>query len=133
MRLIAAGEDVPLFGDGSTSRDYTYIDDIIDGVLAAAGRVAASSATAQGFFRIYNLGGSHPITLADLIDAIANVVGRPARIRREPMQPGDVERTWADVARMSRELNLKFNTCLSDGLRQQWEHQRAAGGVASGR
>ena len=133
MNMIAAGEEVPMFGDGSTSRDYTYIDDIISGVLAAADRVAALSTTGQGYFRIYNLGGSHPITLAELIEAIAKVVDRPARIRREPMQPGDVERTWADVARLNHELSLEFNSCLSDGLRQQWEHQRAICSAAGGR
>jgi UDP-glucuronate 4-epimerase len=125
MRLLAAGEDVPMFGDGSTSRDYTYIDDIIQGVLAAEkvmsgnepSRVGSASA---GAFRIWNLGGSHPLTLAEMIDTIARVVGKPARIKRLPMQPGDVERTWADLARSKAELGFEPQTTFEDGVRRQW-------------
>jgi len=126
MRLIASGDEVPMFGDGSTSRDYTYIDDIIAGVLAAYEKVSGRDESAgqlsdgQGFFRIYNLGGSHPITLVEMIDGISKVVGKPARIRREPMQPGDVERTFADINRSMTELAYAPATTFADGLRRQW-------------
>lgn len=124
MRLIAAGEEVPMYGDGSTSRDYTYIDDIIQGVIAAQDLVCreTSQPLRAGFFRIFNLGNSHPITLAELIEAVARIVGKPARIKRLPMQPGDVERTWADLTRSHAELRYRPTTCLADGLREQWNH-----------
>ena len=126
MRLIAAGEDVPVFGDGTTSRDYTYIDDIIQGVLASERVIASPSAPgsaggpADGAYRIWNLGGSHPHTLSEMIDTIARVVGKPARIKRLPMQPGDVERTWADLARSKAELGFAPHTSFEDGVRKQW-------------
>lgn len=129
MRKIAAGEELPMYGDGTTSRDYTYIDDLIAGVLAAhdvvndpqrAGPCRSGDLNSGGFFRIYNLGGSHPITLAEMIDTIAQVVGKPARINRMPMQPGDVDRTWADVTRSAIELGYQPHTSFVDGLRHQW-------------
>lgn len=123
MRLIASDIDVPMFGDGSTSRDYTYIDDIIQGVLAAYRVLRSHSKPTHddaGFFRIWNLGSDHPITLAEMIDAIATVVGKPARIKRLPMQPGDVERTWADVSRSAKELGYRPTTTFSQGLQMQW-------------
>jgi UDP-glucuronate 4-epimerase len=141
MRLIATGEEVPMFGDGSTSRDYTYIDDIIQGILASEAAAAAcggaharphearsivddQTPAGPGFFRIWNLGGSHPITLADMIDTIARTVGRPAKIKRLPMQPGDVERTWADLTRSGAELNFQPRTSFEEGVRRQWEWLR---------
>lgn len=125
MRLIADGEEVPMFGDGSSSRDYTYIDDIIDGVVAAhdvlsAGR-AGLSQPGEPLFRIWNLGNSHPITLAEMIDCIAKVVDKPARIKRLPMQPGDVERTWADLTRSRAELGFEPSAPFDEGVRLQWE------------
>ena len=121
MRLIAAGEEVPMFGDGATSRDYTYIDDIVEGILGAHAKVRTAS---QNFFRIYNLGSDHPITLAEMIDSIAHVVGKPARIRRLPMQPGDVDRTWADISSSRDELGYSPSIQFHDGLTHQWDHMR---------
>jgi UDP-glucuronate 4-epimerase len=134
MRLIAAGEEVPMFGDGCTSRDYTYIDDIIAGILASeraigearAGRGSFEVGQAGGAFRIWNLGGSHPHTLAEMIDVIARTVGKPAKIKRLPMQPGDVERTWADLSRSAAELGYRSTTTFEDGVRRQWEWLRVA-------
>jgi UDP-glucuronate 4-epimerase len=138
MRKIALGEDVPMFGDGTSSRDYTFIDDIIRGVLAAGDRIATTEAVSQvstgdaaaagaGLFRIYNLGGSQPIDLRTMIKSIARVVGKPARIKPMPMQPGDVERTWADVSRSRTELNFLPRTSFEQGLGQQWEWMRTSG------
>lgn len=117
MRLIAAGEEVPMFGDGSTSRDYTFVDDIIQGVLSAWNKVVAAD---PGFFRIYNLGGSKPVMLADMIDAIGQVVGRTPNIKTMPMQPGDVDRTFADLTRSREELGFQPQTPFGDGLEKQW-------------
>jgi UDP-glucuronate 4-epimerase len=131
MRLIAAGETVPMFGDGSTSRDYTFVADIVAGILAAAGRVQQEAAAGRSFSRIWNLGGSEPVTLREMIDAIAETVGRPAVIDRQPMQPGDVDRTWADLTRSRAELGFDPRTPFRDGLAAQWAWmQSAAGGGA---
>jgi UDP-glucuronate 4-epimerase len=119
INLISAGHEVPMFGDGSTSRDYTYIEDIIHGVLAAHRHLEKQP---EGFFRIYNLGSDHPIALAELIQSIARVVGKPARIKSLPRQPGDVERTWADVSRARAELGYAPRTPFHEGLQQQWRH-----------
>lgn len=121
MRMIAAGDEVPMFGDGSTSRDYTYIDDIIQGVLASEQAIRNRAATGHGAFRIWNLGGSHPHRLDEMIDVIARVVGKPARITRHPMQPGDVNKTWADLTRSRDELGFEPQTRFEDGVRKQWE------------
>jgi nucleoside-diphosphate-sugar epimerase len=75
------------------------------------------------FCRIYNLGSDHPVSLAELIDSIAKVVGKPVRIKRMPKQPGDVERTWADVSRARVELSYQPAVAFVDGLQQQWQAQ----------
>lgn len=107
-RLMAAGKPLPVFGDGSTSRDYTYIADIVAGILAAIDRCDR--------YRIYNLGGSHPISLAGLIEELEKAMGVKAIIDRRPAQPGDVERTYADLTRSTAELGYQPTTSISGGL-----------------
>lgn len=121
MRKIARNEEVTLFGDGSTSRDYTYIEDIVTGVLAAYERIPRHG------YRVWNLGGNEPITLSEMVETVASVVGRAPLIRRAPMQPGDVHRTWADLGRSAAELDYRVTTRFVDGVRRQWEWQRATG------
>ncbi len=124
MRLIAAGEPVPMYGDGSTSRDYTYVDDVVEGMLAAYGRLSATepgSMEAPGFFRIWNLGGSRPVALARLIELIGGVVCKTPHIEQLPLPPGDVGQTWADLARSRAELGYEPRTSLEDGLARQWD------------
>ncbi len=116
MHLISAGKTIPMFGDGSTSRDYTYIDDIIQGVLAANDFTASN----KDNYRIFNLGGSKPITLREMIDKVAKVVGKEARIEQLPMQTGDVQRTFADLSRSRDELGFDPQTPFEEGLRKQW-------------
>ncbi len=118
MRLIAEDRPVPMFGDGTTSRDYTYVDDIVAGALAADTRLGAER---SGYFRIWNLGGSHPVTLREMIESIGRVMGRTPRVEQQPMQPGDVQRTWADVSRSRSELGYEPGTPFEEGLRRQWE------------
>lgn len=116
-RLILAGKPIPVFGDGSSSRDYTFIGDIIDGVLRAADRCKA--------YHIYNLGESSPITLTDLIAEMEKALGRKAVIDRKPMQPGDVNRTYADVSRARAELGYAPSTDMPAGLSKfvAWLHE----------
>ncbi len=120
MRKIAAGERLQVFGDGSTSRDYTFVADIVAGIIAALERI-----TAHGY-RIWNLGNSSPVTLATMIESIERVVGRKAQIERLAMQPGDVERTWADLSRSTRELGYAPTTSFVEGLEAQWLDMRRA-------
>ncbi len=122
MRLIANDKPVPMFGDGSMSRDYTYIDDIIQGVLAASEFLSASSLKPQasGLFRVFNLGGSQPVSLRDMIESIGAVVGNEPQIEHLPMQPGDVQRTYADLSRSRQELGFDPQTPFEEGLRKQW-------------
>jgi len=105
---MEAGEKIPVFGDGATSRDYTYIDDIIDGVLRAIDFCSA--------YNIYNLGESQPVSLNDLIAMLERALGKKAGIDRQPLQPGDVCRTYADVTLARHELGYRPSTDLSTGL-----------------
>ncbi len=115
MGRIARGEPIEVYGDGSTERDYTYIDDIVAGVLAAYARVAEHG------FRIWNLGSDRPVRLDEMVGAIGRTVGREPVVRRRPMQPGDVERTWADLTRARAELGYHPRTPFAEGLAHQWE------------
>ena len=122
LRLVAEGQPIPVFGDGTTSRDYTYIDDIVDGVTAALDRVSLIGH--GGDYRVYNLGNAAPVSLSDLIAAIGRVVGVEPIIDRQPMQAGDVERTCADITRARLELGYDPATPLEQGIARQWEAMR---------
>jgi UDP-glucuronate 4-epimerase len=108
--LMAEGREIELYGDGSSARDYTYVDDIVEGIVRAARRVEG--------FRIWNLGGSHPVLLRDLVTGLASALGVEARVKRLPAQPGDVQRTWADVSRAARDLEWSPRIGLEQGLAQ---------------
>jgi len=118
MRMIDAGEPITMFGNGGTSRDYTYIDDIVAGVLAAIDR------TPDFGCRVWNLGSDRPTRLDDLITAIGETVGKAPIVEEGPPQPGDVDRTWADLTRAKAELGYEANTPLADGLARQWDAAR---------
>ena len=110
VRLTEAGQPLPLFGDGRSERDYTYVDDILDGVLKAHDQ-------SRGF-RIYNLGESRTISLRDLVAAIGRATGKEPRVDWQPPQPGDVPRTYADVGRAKAELGYAPKVDLDEGLRR---------------
>jgi UDP-glucuronate 4-epimerase len=122
MRAIAANEPIHVYGDGTSSRDYTYIDDVIAGVLSAE---RAIDDPRHDGVRIWNLGGASPISLHDMIERLERVVGRRARIKSLPPQPGDVNRTFADLSRSRAELGFTPTTLFDDGLRRQWEWLRS--------
>ena len=107
-RLIDRDESVPMFGDGTTRRDYTFVADIVDGVVRAIERCSGH--------HLYNLGNSHPIELRELIDAIGSALGKPPRIQQLPEQPGDVRQTYACIERASAELGYSPKTPFTDGL-----------------
>jgi len=116
LRLIADDQPIPMFGDGSTSRDYTHVDDIVQGIVAAMNHCDPSHG-----FDIYNLGGNHPVSLKQMIATIEAVTGRNARIQPQPLQPGDVTRTWADLTHSQADLGYQPTTALADGIAKQWQ------------
>ncbi|MGH9794578.1 MAG: GDP-mannose 4,6-dehydratase [Candidatus Acidiferrales bacterium] len=112
--LVEAGKPIPVFGDGSTGRDYTYIDDIVSGVFAALDYTPPAVVP----YDCFNLGNSHPVTLNEMIAAIERATGRKAVREQKPLQPGDVPLTWADVSKSARLLGYKPATQLDEGLRR---------------
>jgi len=107
-RLIEEGRPIPIFGDGTMMRDFTYIDDIVNGVVAAIDRCTG--------YQIYNLGESQPISVTDLIAELENALGKKAIRKYLPPQPGDVERTYADVTKAEIQLGYKPTTDIRTGL-----------------
>ncbi len=108
--LIWRGQPVPMFGDGKSARDYTFITDILDGILAAIDK------TADAEHRVYNLGGSRTTTLLELVDRIAAELGRPATLDWQPDQPGDVPITYADVSHANWDLGYEPKVPIEEGL-----------------
>jgi UDP-glucuronate 4-epimerase len=111
-RLIAAGEPIPFFGDGSFSRDYTYVTDTLQGIVGALNRTVAMA----GGHEVYNLGESATTTLSELVALIERAVGRPARLERLPAQPGDVERTFADISKARTHLGYAPSVPIERGI-----------------
>ena len=107
-RLIDQGEETPMFGDGSSSRDYTYVDDIVAGVLAAVGKPAG--------FQVFNLGRSETVTLRDLIGIIEKLLGKKARLAERAEERGDVRQTCADVTRARRILGYEPRVGIQEGI-----------------
>jgi UDP-glucuronate 4-epimerase len=120
IRSIDEGVPIPFYGDGSSRRDYTYIDDITDGVEAALDRVPDSG------FEIVNLGGARPVTLSDLVSEIERATGKKARLDRQPPQPGDVPVTYASVEKAERLLGFRARVPLTEGIERsvQWFRHR---------
>jgi UDP-glucuronate 4-epimerase len=106
--LIRRGRPVTMFGDGTTRRDYTYVADIVDGIVRAVDRCTGH--------HLYNLGNSDPVDLRTLIAAVGHAVGRTPVITRASEQPGDVRQTYADVSRARDELGYRPTTPLAVGL-----------------
>jgi UDP-glucuronate 4-epimerase len=125
---LAAGEELEQFGDGGTERDYTYVSDIVDGIVRAMERASA--------YHVWNLGGSRTVKLETLVRMLATKLGVEPRVRRLPAQPGDVERTWADVSLAARELDWAPQVDLDLGLDRflAWfVHERPRSSAAGGR
>ncbi len=112
-RLLLSGQQIPRFGDGTTARDYTFITDIIDGVTAALDFTRRE----EGRFEVINLGESRTVELSEMIRVVGEVFGLKPQIKSLPMQPGDVERTCADVARGRELLGYRPSTEFVDGVR----------------
>ena len=107
-QLISAGKPIPVFGDGSTARDYTYVEDTVDGILAVTQK--------QFGFQIFNLGESQTVTLTHLIEVLENAIGKKAIIDRQPSQPGDVPITFANIAKARSLLGYNPHIKIEQGV-----------------
>jgi UDP-glucuronate 4-epimerase len=120
--LIERGAPIPFYGDGSASRDYTFVLDIVDGICRALDWTAAS----QPRYDLFNLGNSAPAELAALVALLERALGKTAVLQRLPSQPGDVARTFADVAKARAVLGYAPVTPLAEGIARYvaWHRQR---------
>lgn len=120
-RLITAGKPIPVFGDGTSRRDYTYIDDVIAGVRATIDY-------AETQYEVINLGESRTVALSELISLLENELNLKATIDRQPPQPGDVPQTYADISKARRLLGYDPQTQIEEGIHRfvQWFQQTSA-------
>lgn len=109
-QMIDEGKSIPVFGDGTTGRDYTFVEDIVSGILAALQH--------DHLFEVFNLGNSHPVPLNQMISTIEKALGRSAEIRRLPDQPGDVPITYADITKANRMLGYEPRVSFEEGIRR---------------
>ena len=118
IELIEQDKPIPVYGDGTTMRDYTYIDDIVNGIMSAIDYDKTP-------YEIINLGGGSPVTLNEMITTIEKVMGKKAKIERLPMQPGDVDRTVSDITKARLLLNYNPQTTFEEGIRKfiEWREQ----------
>jgi UDP-glucuronate 4-epimerase len=110
VRLISQGETIPFFGDGTTSRDYTYVEDTADGILRALDHPSG--------YEIYNLGRSNPVSLNDMVKTIEEAMGVKATLKRLPDQAGDVRTTYADVSKAQERLGYAPKIEFEEGIRR---------------
>lgn len=110
-RKIMAGEPIEVFGEGRMARDFTYIDDIVDGIVGAL-----DAPPERGAHRILNIGNSHPVGLMDMIDLLEAALGRKAEKIMRPMQPGDVTATFADISSLNALTGYRPQVMLKEGL-----------------
>lgn len=114
VRLMLNDEPIPVYGDGTASRDFTFVGDIVRGIIAAAQHPALG---APDSFEIFNLGNDGPLTVLDLVREIEQATGKRAQIRWEPPSPGDVPRTWANIDKAKQVLGWQPEVTMAEGLR----------------
>ncbi|MDA3929885.1 MAG: GDP-mannose 4,6-dehydratase [Prolixibacteraceae bacterium] len=112
-KLIREGKEITMFGDGSTARDYTYVDDTISGIMGAVNYLFEN----ENVYETVNLGNNHPIVLKDMIQIIYQATGEKTNIRQLPMQAGDVDITFADISKAQRLFNYKPQFNFEEGIR----------------
>ncbi|HEY5884674.1 MAG TPA: GDP-mannose 4,6-dehydratase [Pyrinomonadaceae bacterium] len=123
-KLISAGKPIPVFGDGTTRRDYTYVDDIISGVRAAIDYDRTD-------YEVINLGESRTVELRELISLLEKELDLPAKIDRQPLQPGDVPQTFADITKARQLLTYNPQTQIESGIKRFVEWFRSSSGQHS--
>ena len=112
---ISKGEPIKVFNNGDLERDFTYVDDIVEGIMKI---VESHKTSKEGKNTLYNIGNSKPVKLLDFIHEIENHLGVKAEKEMLPMQPGDVNRTWADVDTLKNDFGYNPNTPIGDGVRK---------------
>ena len=113
-RLMLEGNKIPMYGDGSTSRDYTYVEDIVDGICKSCDYVVNN----DNVYEILNLGSNNPISLKEMINTIGEVLNITPEIDVLPMQPGDVDRTYADITKAKNLLGYEPKTTFKEGIKE---------------
>ncbi|SJZ58974.1 Nucleoside-diphosphate-sugar epimerase [Cetobacterium ceti] len=111
-KLIDENKEIPFFGDGSTSRDYTYVDDIVKGVMLLSDYVEKNN----NVYEISNIGGNDPVSLREMVETIEEVLGKEAKINYLPMQPGDVNRTYADLTKIQNLVGYSADNTFKEGI-----------------
>ncbi len=121
-RQLLTGQPITMYGDGTSSRDYTYVEDIVNGILRSLRRAKGLD---EPEYEIINLGGSETTQLKDLISGIANAMGITPEIKQLPTQPGDVKRTYADISKAQELLGYSPDTPIEEGLQKFAEWAKA--------
>ena len=138
-RKILAGEPIDVFNHGHHTRDFTYVDDIVEGVIRTLDRVAGpdpaydplhpNSATSSAPYRVYNIGNSHPVQLSHYIEVLEDCLGRKAEKNLLPLQPGDVPDTSAEVSELMTDTGYRPDTSVEEGVKRFVEWYRGYYGV----
>lgn len=113
-KMILEDKPIPFYGDGTTKRDYTYIDDIVDGILKSMGYLFNN----ENVYEIFNLGESHVVSLKEMVEIIENTLGKKAILDIQPMQPGDVDKTYADISKAKSMIGYDPQTNFAEGIRK---------------
>lgn len=113
-RLMLEGKRIPMYGDGTTSRDYTYVDDIVDGICKSCDYVINN----DNVYEIINLGSNSPVSLKEMINTIGEVLNVEPKIEVLPMQPGDVDRTYADISKAKKLLGYSPKFTFKEGIQK---------------
>ena len=119
-RLINEGKPITLYGDGKTYRDYTYVDDIVNGVLLCSKYLDEHN----DVYEILNLGSNHPVTLIEMVRTIEKAMGKKASIEYLPMQPGDVDATYADITKAKNLIGYKPSISFEEGIKNFLIYQK---------
>ncbi|MGL6119657.1 MAG: GDP-mannose 4,6-dehydratase [Fusobacteriaceae bacterium] len=121
-KYINEGKSIPFFGDGTTSRDYTYVQDIVDGVLLLSDYIFKH----ENIYEICNIGGSDPVSLKEMVETIEEVLDKKATLEKLPMQPGDVERTYADLTKIKKLVGYEPKNNFKQGIEKfvQWYFEK---------
>lgn len=112
VKLIQENQEIPMYGNGNTARDYTYIDDVIEGIIKAISYVQKNS----DVYEVINIGNANPICLTKTIEIMSKELNINPRIKKYPIPPGDVERTFADISKAQKLLGYKPNTSFEEGI-----------------
>ncbi len=128
VRLMLEGKEIPMYGDGTTSRDYTYVDDVVDGIIKSISYIE----THNEVYEIMNIGNSNPISLNEMIETIGKVLKVNFKIKKLPMQLGDVNRTYADISKAKKLIGYEPKINFEEGIIRfvKWyEEKKESGSV----